>query len=356
MLPPPTRDFQHPASQRPAADKRTAPRRRQRPAADKRTAPRRRQRPDAGGQRTRANQSINQSKACEARRQPAGASSTHLAHGQAVAGDDGGGVDLLAHKLVGAAQQLRGHDDHAGGAVAHLGGEGGDARGRGGWGQVERAIFGLFFAGGWGGARGGGGCFWFGGGGGGAAPVERSGGCCAVAPPVHRTRTAQRGGGCSINAPAAAGRRCPMPHGQLLCARPASTHLLVLQLRQLNKDLWLCRQGGRGGGESRQIRYNILQAGTPVGRPASVPQAATCPNGPAPWDSSSRRLPLPAAPARRTFAAGCSTSSSFRMVAPSLVMVTSPMSSTSICNGCKNALVTAAAAAAAAANALRTAR
>ena len=321
MLPPPTRDFQHPASQRPAADKRTAPRRRQRPAADKRTAPRRRQRPDAGGQRTRANQSINQSKACEARRQPAGASSTHLAHGQAVAGDDGGGVDLLAHKLVGAAQQLRGHDDHAGGAVAHLGGEGGEARGRGGWGQVER-----------------------------------SGGCCAVAPPVHRTRTAQRGGGCSINAPAAAGRRCPMPHGQLLCARPASTHLLVLQLRQLNKDLWLCRQGGRGGGESRQIRYNILQAGTPVGRPASVPQAATCPNGPAPWDSSSRRLPLPAAPARRTFAAGCSTSSSFRMVAPSLVMVTSPMSSTSICNGCKNALVTAAAAAAAAANALRTAR
>jgi hypothetical protein len=31
-----------------------------------------------------------------------------------------------------------------------------------------------------------------------------------------------------------------------------------------------------------------------------------------------------------TFAAGCSTSSSLRIVAPSLVMVTSPMSSTSI--------------------------
>ena len=32
-----------------------------------------------------------------------------------------------------------------------------------------------------------------------------------------------------------------------------------------------------------------------------------------------------------TFAAGCSTSKSFKMVAPSFVMVTSPMSSTSIC-------------------------
>ena len=35
---------------------------------------------------------------------------------------------------------------------------------------------------------------------------------------------------------------------------------------------------------------------------------------------------------RLTLAAGCSTSSSFRIVAPSLVMVTSPMSSTSICS------------------------
>ena len=34
----------------------------------------------------------------------------------------------------------------------------------------------------------------------------------------------------------------------------------------------------------------------------------------------------------QTLAAGCSTSRSFRIVAPSLVMVTSPMSSTSICS------------------------
>jgi len=47
-------------------------------------------------------------------------SPAHLAHGQSVAADDGGGVDLLPHQLVGAAQQLRRHDDDAGGAVPHL--------------------------------------------------------------------------------------------------------------------------------------------------------------------------------------------------------------------------------------------
>ena len=77
--------------------------------------------------------------------------------------------------------------------------------------------------------------------------------------------------------------------------RRAVADLRVLQLGQVDQDLE--GGGGRGG-----------RAAEPVRLPARAPS------------------PLPSP----TLAAGCSTSSSFRMVAPSLVMVTSPMSSTSI--------------------------
>ena len=56
-------------------------------------------------------------------------------------------------------------------------------------------------------------------------------------------------------------------------------------------------------------------------------------SGGPPWGLGEQRQAAAAGGggARRALAAGCSTSSSFRMVAPSLVIVTSPMSSTSIC-------------------------
>jgi len=43
-----------------------------------------------------------------------------LLAGNAVARNDGGGVDLLLDQFVGVLQQLSGQDDHRGGAIADL--------------------------------------------------------------------------------------------------------------------------------------------------------------------------------------------------------------------------------------------
>ena len=98
----------------------------------------------------------------------------------------------------------------------------------------------------------------------------------------------------------------------------AVAHLLVLQLRQLHQDL----PAGEGG----------------VGGSAWCCMVFICEFGAIGWSAAATFLAIgrqptgPATDPTRTRAAGCSTSSSFRMVAPSLVMVTSPMSSTSICS------------------------
>ena len=89
-------------------------------------------------------------------------------------------------------------------------------------------------------------------------------------------------------------------HAQVGCARTAATGLT--QSRHSCQKRWMA--------ETPQQPTGLIQQPRMLGRASAGPPC---------------RQPPP------TLAAGCSTSSSLRMVAPSLVIVTSPMSSTSIC-------------------------
>ena len=101
--------------------------------------------------------------------------------------------------------------------------------------------------------------------------------------------------------------------------RGAVPHLCVLQLCQLDQDLCACRIPDRG--QEHSGRGKPPAAGVDSCW-AGIPSATI----PVPRNAAWLCCAVP-----RTLAAGCSTSRSFRMVAPSFVTVTSPMSSTSIC-------------------------